>query len=228
MAKRSRRYRELIEQDAEPGGPMSLKDAVKKLKTFANTNFDQSVEIAMKLGVDPRQSDQLARGAVALPKGTGKARRVICIAQGENAEAAKAAGAEAVGAEDLVKKIQDGWLEFDLVVTSPDMMRLVGPLGRLLGPKGLMPSPKNGTVTQDVGQAVSDFKGGKVEYRTDSSGNVHAMVGKLSFSEADLEANILAFAHQIRSTRPAAVKGAYIRSVTISATMSPGVRVQYN
>jgi len=227
MLKHSRRYKELVQQEGSGNEALSLKDAIKKLKNYANTNFDQSVEIAMKLGIDPRQSDQMIRGAISLPKGSGKVRRVICIAAGEKAEEAAASGAEAVGAEDLVKKIQGGWLEFDVLITTPDMMRLVGPLGRLLGPKGLMPSPKNGTVTPDVGTAVAEFKGGKVEYRTDSSGNIHAMVGKLSFSGADLEANILAFADNIRGARPAAVKGAYIQNVSISATMSPGVRVQY-
>ena len=226
MPNRSRRYQQLGTKLAERGEmPLSVKEAVKLLKSFANTNFDQSVEVAMNLGVDPKQADQIVRGAVVLPKGIGKSVRVAVFAEGEDAEKAKAAGADVVGSDDLVKRIQEGFLEFDVAIAVPGMMRKVGPLGRTLGPKGLMPSPKSGTVSPDVESAVKEYKAGKVEYRTDATGQLHAMVGKVSFSADDLEANIRAFTDHIRNRRPAAVKGTFIKAVAISATMSPGVPV---
>jgi len=226
MPKRSRRYQALQAKLAERGDELlSVKDGVRVLKSCASTGFDESVEVALNLGVDPKQADQVVRGAVSLPKGIGKTVRVAVFAEGEDAAVAEAAGADVVGSDDLVKRVKDGFLEFDVAITVPSMMRKVGPLGRTLGPKGLMPSPKSGTVTTDLGAAVKEYKAGKVEYRTDSTGQVHAMVGKLSFAEADLEENIRAFIQHIRSSRPAAVKGTFIRGAVVSATMSPGVPV---
>jgi len=198
---------------------------VKLLKTFNNTKFDQTVEVAIRTGIDPRQADQIIRGSVALPHGLGKPVRVIVFAKGDQADAARAAGADEVGGADLAEKIKNGWLDFDVCIAAPDMMGIVGPLGKILGPRGLMPSPRAGTVTPDVGRAVREYKAGKVEFRNDSSGNIHAPVGKLSFDEQKLVENIKAFVDHIQSLRPAALKGQFIKGVTISATMSPGIRV---
>jgi large subunit ribosomal protein L1 len=206
-------------------GPLDLDEAVDTLKKFGNTKFDQSVETVMHLGIDPRQADQIVRGAISLPAGLGKTIRIVVFAKGDNEAKAKEAGADYVGGEELAKKIKDGWLDFDLTLASPDMMGVVGPLGRVLGPRGLMPTPKNGTVTSDVANAVKEFKAGKIEYRSDSGGNVHAIVGKLTFEPDGLKANIRAFVEHIRSVRPASVKGTFVHSVTISATMSPGIPV---
>jgi len=206
-------------------GPVSVAEAAEVLKKCDNTKFDQTVEIAMRLGIDPRQADQLVRGSIVLPNGIGKSQRIVVFAKGELAEQAKAAGADVVGGEELAKKIKDGWLEFDVCIASPDMMGIVGPLGRVLGPRGLMPSPRAGTVTADIAKTVSEYKAGKVEFRADTGGVVHARVGKLSFDSEKLTENIQAFIDFIDSLKPASVKGHYVRSITLSATMSPGVRI---
>ena len=185
----------------------------------------QSVEVSTNLGIDPKQSDQNVRGSVALPHGIGKTVRVAVFAQGENAEKATAAGADIVGGDDLAQKIKGGFMDFDVALATPDMMGVVGPLGRVLGPRGLMPSPRSGTVTTDIAAGVREFKAGKIEFRNDKGGNVAAAVGKLSFDEGQLAENIQAFLNHLRTVKPAASKGTYIRSVTISATMSPGIRV---
>jgi len=202
-----------------------LDKAVEVIKGFEGTKFDQTVEIAVRLGVDPKQADQIVRGSVVLPHGIGKTQRVIVFAKGELADAAKEAGADEVGQEDLAERIKGGWLEFDACVASPDMMGVVGPLGRTLGPRGLMPSPRAGTVTPDVARVVKEYKAGKVEFRNDSGGIVHAVVGRLSFDKRKLSENIQAFIDHIVGLKPAAVKGTYLKGVSISATMSPGVRV---
>lgn len=221
--KRSRRYNELLAK--VPEGPVSLDKAVEVLKGFDGTKFDQTIEIHMRLGIDPKQADQLVRGSIVLPHGIGKTQRVVVFAKGAAAEAAKEAGADEVGEADLAKKISDGWLDFDVCIASPDMMGVVGPLGRALGPRGLMPSPRAGTVTPDVGTAVSEYKAGKVEFRNDNGGNVHAVVGRLNFSAAQIQENIESFMAHIRSLEPSSIKGAYIKNVSLAATMSPGVFV---
>ncbi len=224
MADRSKRYL-AAKAEAASGEKLPVPEAVAKLKSMAKAKFDETVELALKLGIDPRQSDQSVRGSFSLPKGTGKDVRVIVFAEGEKAEQALEAGAIAAGGEDLAKRIQDGWLDFDVAIAAPEMMRHVGKLGRILGPQGKMPSPKSGTVTPDVATAVKEFKGGKIEYRNDSFGNVHAVMGKLSFPEEDLVANINAFIAHIQSVRPAAAKGAFIEKASLCATMSPSVRL---
>ena len=223
MAYLSKRYR-VLKEKVRPD-PLPLADAVKQLKQFATTKFNQSVEVSTNLGIDPRQSDQNVRGSVALPHGIGKAVRVAVFAQGDNAEKARAAGADIVGGDDLAQKIKGGFMDFDVALATPDMMGVVGPLGRVLGPRGLMPSPRSGTVTTDITAGVKEFKAGKIEFRSDKGGNVAAAVGKMDFSEDQLVENINAFLNHLRAVKPAAAKGAYIRTVTISATMSPGIRV---
>ncbi len=205
--------------------PQSVEQAVKILKQFNTTKFDQSVDIAIRLGVDTKQADQIVRGSLVLPNGIGKTLRVIVFAKGDLAEQAKAAGADEVGGEELAKKIKDGWTEFDACIAAPDMMGLVGPLGRVLGPRGLMPSPRAGTVTPEIGKTVREYKAGKVEFRTDAGGIVHAVVGKLSFEPQKLAENINTFLQQVQNMKPHSVKGQYIKSVSVSATMSPGVRI---
>ena len=201
-------------------------EAIDLVKSLASAKFDETVELAVRLGVDPRRADQIVRGTVALPAGTGKDVRVAVFASGEAAEQARAAGADVVGAEDLVKRIQDeGFLDFDVAIATPDLMGQVGRLGRVLGPRGLMPNPKTGTVTTDVGRAVTEFKGGRVEYRTDKVGNVHVPVGKVSFDKAQLMENFRAVVDEIQRVKPAAAKGRYVRSVTLSSTMGPGVKI---
>ena len=201
-------------------------EAIDLVKSLASAKFDETVELAVRLGVDPRRADQIVRGTVALPAGTGKDVRVAVFASGEAAEQARAAGADIVGAEDLVKRIQDeSFLDFDLAIATPDLMGQVGRLGRVLGPRGLMPNPKTGTVTTDVGRAVTEFKGGRVEYRTDKVGNVHVPIGKVSFDKAQLMENFRAVVDEIQRVKPAAAKGRYIRSVTLSSTMGPGVKI---
>ncbi len=224
MPKHSKRYQALVEQ-VKDEGPVPLPEAVKLLKQFANTKFDQTVEVAMRLGIDPKQADQLVRGSLVLPHGIGRSKRVVVFAKGEAAEAAKEAGADYVGAEDLAKKIKDGWLDFDVCIATPDMMGVVGPLGKVLGPRGLMPSPRAGTVTNDVTKVVKEYKAGKIEFRNDSAGIVHAPVGKLSFDDQKLIENIQAFIDHIEHMKPQAVKGTFVKGITISATMSPGIRV---
>lgn len=224
MAQHSKRYRALAGK-IKTAGPIELDTACKLLKEFGTTKFDQSVEVSMHLGIDPRQADQIVRGAISLPAGIGKAVRLAVFAKGDNEEKAKAAGADFVGSEDLAKKIKDGWLDFDMMLATPDMMGLVGPLGRVLGPRGLMPTPKNGTVTADIATAVREFKAGKVEYRSDATGNLHVLMGKLSFAPDQLASNVRTFVNHIRSVRPSSVKGHFIQSITLSATMSPGLQI---
>jgi large subunit ribosomal protein L1 len=207
-------------------GPTNVKRALQVLKQMKRAKFDETVEIHMSLGVDTTQSDQLVRGTVSLPHGIGKAVRVLVFAQGDNVAKAKDAGADFVGSDDLIKQIQGGWTDFDVALATQDMMGQVSRLGKILGPRGLMPTPKAGTViTGDVAQVVREFKAGKVEYRTDKGGNVHAGVGKISFDDDKLADNIHAFVEQVRSAKPTGVKGNYIKSVTVSATMSPGIPV---
>jgi large subunit ribosomal protein L1 len=194
------------------------------VKGAAFAKFDESVDMAVNLGVDPRHADQIVRGTVVLPHGTGKSIRVLVIAQGDKAKEAEAAGADFVGAE-FVTKIKEGWLDVDVIVATPDMMGQVGPLGRVLGPRGLMPNPKSGTVTMDVQRAVKDVKAGKIEFRVDKTGNLHAPVGKVSFSAAQLLENMTTFMEAVVRAKPAAAKGTYIRSVTVSSTMGPGIHI---
>ena len=202
--------------------------ACELIKQTASAKFDETVEVAIRLGVDPRKADQAVRGTVALPSGTGKNIRVAVFAAGDAAQAAKDAGADIVGADDLAAEIEKGNMDFDLMIATPDMMPLVGKLGRVLGPRGLMPNPKTGTVTQDTGRAVSEFKGGKVEYRTDRYGNVHVLIGKASFTVEALEANLRAVLDEIQRAKPASAKGRYLRKITISSTMGPGIRLDLN
>ncbi len=203
-------------------------EALAIAKSAASAKFDENVDIAFRLGVDPRKADQMVRGTVALPEGTGKDIRVAVFAAGDAAEQARAAGADLVGADDLYALIEGGKMDFDVAIATPDMMPLVGRLGRVLGPRGLMPNPKTGTVTNDVGRAVTEFKGGKVEYRTDRYGNVHVQLGKVSFNEQQLENNFRAVLDEVQRAKPASAKGRYIRKITISSTMGPGVRVDIN
>ena len=203
-----------------------LEEAVSLLKTFNNTKFDQSVEVAMRLGIDPKQADQLVRGSIVLPHGIGRTLRAIVFAKGDKIDEAREAGADEVGGKELADKIKEGWTDFDVCIAAPDMMGIVGPLGRILGPRGLMPSPRAGTVTPDVGKMVREYKAGKVEFRNDSGGNVHAVVGKLSFEAPKLAENIRAFIDCVANMKPAAVKGQYIKGIAVSATMSPSVRIQ--
>ncbi len=203
-------------------------EAVELVKKTASAKFDETVDVAIRLGVDPRKADQTVRGTVALPAGTGKTMRIAVVAAGEAANEARAAGADLVGADDLAAEIEKGNMDFDLMIATPDMMPLVGRLGRVLGPRGLMPNPKTGTVTQDVGRAVEEFKGGKVEYRTDRYGNVHVRIGKASFSAADLERNLRAVLDEIQRAKPASSKGKYLRKISISTTMGPGIKVDVN
>jgi large subunit ribosomal protein L1 len=222
MRKRSKRYKAAAAKiDAQK--KYSVVEGVALVKQAATTKFDQSIEIAIKLAIDPKKSEQSIRGSVSLPKGIGKARRVIVFADGVEAQAAKDMGADEVGMDELSKKIEGGWADFDVAIALPRTMKVIAKLGKVLGPKGLMPSPKNGTVTDDVKTAVREFKAGKIEYRNDAAGNVQAAIGKVSFSEDDLRANVEAFIEHIKSVRPATVKGPFITGASISPTMGPGV-----
>jgi large subunit ribosomal protein L1 len=223
MAKQSKRYRALAEK--RKTDPLPVAEAVKTLKGFGGTKFDQSVEIAVRLGIDNTQAEQLVRGSIVLPHGIGKQQRVAVFAKGAKADEAREAGADFVGEEELAEKIKGGWTEFDACIAAPDMMKLVGPLGKVLGPRGLMPSPRAGTVTPDVGKTVREYKAGKVEFRNDKAGIVQAVVGKLSFDAPKLTENIQAFLDKVVGLKPPAVKGAFIKSAYISATMSPSVRL---
>ena len=205
--------------------PVPVAKAVEVLKSFDPVKFDQTVEVAMHLGIDPKQADQIIRGSIVLPHGIGKSLRVVVFAKGDKAAEAEEAGADEVGAEDLADKIKGGWLDFDVCIASPDMMGMVGPLGRALGPRGLMPSPRAGTVTPDIGKTVKEYKAGKVEFRNDSGGNVHAVVGKLSFEPEKLAENAQSFIDRITGMKPVSIKGTYIKGIAISATMSPGIQV---
>ncbi len=200
-------------------------EAVAFVKELAPAKFDETAELAVRLGVDPRKADQIVRGTLSLPAGTGRTARVVVFAQGDGAAEARAAGADEVGADDLVARVEGGFLDFDVAIATPDMMGQVGKLGRVLGPRGLMPNPKTGTVTTDVGKAVAEFKGGRVEYRTDKVGNVHVRVGKVSFTPEQLLQNVHAVVEELMRAKPAAAKGRYLRAVTLSSTMGPGVRI---
>ena len=199
-----------------------------KVKEAAYANFDETVEAAFRLGVDPRHADQVVRGTVVLPHGIGKTLKVLVITQGEKITEAEEAGADYVGGKDYIDRISEGWLEFDTVITTPDMMGQVGKLGRILGPRGLMPNPKSGTVTFDVGRAVKEAKAGKIEFRVDKTGNVHAPVGKLSFENEKLSENLKTLIEMINRARPPTAKGIYLRNITVSSTMSPGVKLDVN
>ncbi|MFC1762044.1 50S ribosomal protein L1 [Planctomycetota bacterium] len=224
MASKSKRY--VKEAESLEKGPLNLKTAVEQIKGFNSAKFDQTVECCLWLGIDPKQADQQVRGAISLPHGTGKARRVVAFCDDADAEAAKNAGAIEAGCDELVQKVTDGWLDFDVAIASPKVMGKVGKLGRVLGPQGKMPSPKNGTVTMDVVTAVAEFSAGKIEYRNDAGGNIHVAVGKQSFDQKKLVENIEAFVDHIKKIRPTAAKGTYIKKMSISATMSPGVAVE--
>ncbi len=206
-------------------GPL---DAVRIAKQTASAKFDENLDVVFRLGVDPRKADQMVRGTVALPSGTGKDVKVAVFAAGEAADAAREAGADLVGGDDLAATVEGGEMDFDIAIATPDMMPLVGRLGRVLGPRGLMPNPKTGTVTTDVGKAVEEFKGGKVEYRTDRYGNVHVRLGRAAFDQDKLDANFRAVLDEIQRAKPASAKGRYIKKITVSATMGPGVRVDIN
>lgn len=219
----SKRFRKLTEKRKEDALPIA--EAVNVLKNYVGTKFDQTVDIAIRLGVDQAQADQIVRGSIVLPHGLGKQQRVLVFAKGPKAEEAKAAGAEYVGEEELANKVKDGWTDFDVCIAAPDMMKLVGPLGKVLGPRGLMPSPRAGTVTPDVAATVKEYKAGKVEFRNDKGGNVQAAVGKLSFDSPKLVDNIQAFVDKVLALKPNAVKGIYVKSAFISASMSPSVRL---
>ena len=224
--KKLRNHIKTMQQRIAKEGPAPLRKAIQLLKQAKRAKFDETVEIHMSLGVDVTQNDQLVRGSVSLPHGIGKSVRVVVFCQGENVGKAKSAGADDAGSDELIKRIQDGWLDFDVALAMQDMMGKVSRLGKLLGPRGLMPTPKAGTVvTGDVIQAVRDFKAGKVEYRTDKGGNVHAGVGKMSFEEEKLADNVTAFVDQVKAVKPTGVKGHYIKSITLSATMCPGIPV---
>jgi large subunit ribosomal protein L1 len=203
----------------------SPREAVRLLKQYPERKFDETVELNLRLGVDPRKADQMVRGALSLPKGTGKTMRVAVFAKGGKAKEAEEAGADFVGDDDLAERVSGGWLDFDAVVATPDMMPVLGKLGRVLGPRGLMPNPKSGTVTEDVAKAVNDIKGGRIEYRTDKNGNLHLVVGKKSFTEDDLIANYAAIIDEVYRAKPAAAKGRYVKTVTLSTTMGPGIKI---
>ncbi len=223
MGLRSKRYKKESQETGKEA--MSLGDAVDKVKSFKSVKFDQSIECVLHLGIDPKQADQLVRGSLSLPHGIGRLKRVIAFCEDSEVDSAKEAGAIEAGCDELVKKITDGWADFDVAVASGKVMGKVGKLGRILGPQGKMPSPKNGTVTNDVVTAVSEFAAGKIEFRNDAGGNVHAVVGKQSFEADRLVENIQAFVSHIKKVKPVAAKGIYIKQICISATMSPAVRV---
>ncbi|MDD2498841.1 MAG: 50S ribosomal protein L1 [Desulfitobacteriaceae bacterium] len=224
MPKHGKKYQDAL-KTFDRNNLYEPQEAVALVKKVAPAKFDETVEVAVKLNLDPRQADQQIRGAVVLPHGTGKSRSVLVFAKGEKAKEAEEAGADFVGAEDIVAKIQGGWFGFDVAVATPDMMGVVGKLGRLLGPKGLMPNPKTGTVTMDVARAVKEVKAGKIEYRLDKAAIIHAPIGKVSFDENKLLENYLTLVEVLLKAKPAVAKGQYIKSITVASTMSPGIRI---
>ena len=228
MKKRSKKYTEVVSK-IEKGKVYTKEEVVKLVKETSTSKFDGSIEIAMRLNLDTKKADQQLRGAIVLPKGTGKTNKVLVVARGPKATEAKEAGADFVGDTDILEKIEkENWFEFDTMIATPDMMPLLGKLGKVLGPKGLMPNPKTGTVTMDIKKAVEEVKAGRVEYRTDTFGNIHGVIGKASFSEADLLENLEAFVGQILKIKPATVKGDYIKNISIASTMGPGIKVENN
>ena len=224
MSRTTKRYRAAVATDGyDKHRRYPIEDALDVLARFPKAKFDETVEMHVRLGIDPRKSDQMVRGSLSLPHGIGQSRSVIVFAEGEAAEEARAAGAEEVGGEELAKRIQDGWMDFDICIAHPAMMRVAGRLGRVLGPQGKMPSPKSGTVTDRVGDAVREFKAGKIEFRADSGGNLHVPVGKRSFNVDQLKDNALHFFEHVKGLKPSAVKGTYVRKVSISGSMTPGL-----
>lgn len=228
MKKRSKKYNEALSK-IEKGKAYTKEEAIKLVKETSIAKFDASVEVAMRLNLDTKKADQQLRGAIVLPKGTGKNVRVLVVAKGDAAAKAKEAGADYVGDADILQKIEkENWFEFDTMIATPDMMPLLGKLGRVLGPKGLMPNPKTGTVTMDTAKAVTEAKAGRVEYRTDSYGNVHALIGKVSFNDSDLIENLDSFVSQIIKIKPSTVKGDYIKNIAVTSTMGPSVKISIN
>ena len=224
MRKRSKRFAQAAAQ-VESGRRYPLTEAIQVLQSFPAPKFDETVTVCVKLGIDPRKSDQIVRGAFSLPHGIGKSVTVACFAEGEHAEAAKAAGADFVGSDDLAEKIQGGWTDFDVAIAHPGMMRVVGKLGRILGPQGKMPAPKAGTVTDQIGTAVAEFKAGKIEFRNDAGGNLHAVMGRRSFESTKLQENVEAFMDHVVAIKPTGAKGNFILGAHLSATMSPGIEL---
>ena len=228
MRKRGKKYTDASSK-VEKAKVYTKEEAIKLVKETATTSFDGSVEVALRLNLDTKKADQQLRGAIVLPKGTGKTNRVLVVARGPKATEAKEAGADFVGDTDILEKIEkENWFEFDTMIATPDMMPLLGKLGKVLGPKGLMPNPKTGTVTMDIKKAVEEVKAGRVEYRTDSFGNIHGVIGKASFSDEDLLENLNAFVAQILRIKPASVKGDYVKNISISSTMGPGIKIENN
>jgi len=227
MSGTGKRYRDAASK-VDLGREYLPVEAIRVLKELPDARFDETIELAFRLGIDPRKADQMVRGTVSLPNGTGKSVRVAVFAQGEKAQEARDAGADVVGADDLVEEVMKGNIDFDAAVATPDMMASVGKAGRVLGPRGLMPNPKTGTVTMDISKAVSDIKGGKVEYKTDRTGNVHCIIGKKSFGEQQLLENYLAVVEELLRAKPSAAKGKYIKSLTIASTMGPGITIDAN
>ncbi len=227
MSGTGKRYREAVSK-VDTDREYVPVEAIKVLKDLPDAKFDETIELAFRLGVDPRKADQMVRGTVSLPNGTGRSVRVAAFAQGEKAQEARDAGADVVGADDLLEEVMKGNIDFDAAVATPDMMASVGKAGRVLGPRGLMPNPKTGTVTMDIAKAVSDIKGGKVEYKTDRTGNVHCIIGKKSFGEQQLLENYLAVVEELLRAKPSAAKGKYIKSLTMASTMGPGITIDTN
>ena len=228
MKRRGKKYTEALSK-IEKNKVYTKEEAIKLVKETSTSSFDGSVEVAMRLNLDTKKADQQLRGAIVLPKGTGKTKKVLVIARGEKANQAKEAGADYVGDVDMLEKIEkENWFDFDTMIATPDMMPLLGKLGKVLGPKGLMPNPKTGTVTVDVVKAIEEVKAGRVEYRTDSYGNIHGIIGKVSFSDEDLLANLDAFVTHIIKLRPSTVKGDYVKNISVASTMGPGIKVENN
>jgi large subunit ribosomal protein L1 len=225
MRVRSKRYKQESQQLSKDA--LDLTEAIEKIKSFKSVKFDQSIECVLSLGIDPKQADQLVRGSISLPNGIGKQKKVIAFCEDSDIEAARKAGAVEAGCDELIKKVTDGWMDFDVAIASPKVMGKVGKLGRILGPQGKMPSPKNGTITMDVATAVAEFAAGKIEFRNDPGGNVQAVIGKQSFETNKLVENFEAFVSHIKKIKPTAAKGTYIKKICVSATMSPGITVNY-